>query len=222
MPDSHAEGRSGKNCACSKTIRKGNSGVMTKRLTKKDKEEKIEISPESVEMAAGAESEETTRHDLEKELEKTTKEAAENYDKYLRAAAELENYRKRAARDKADAINFGNETLMRDLLPIIDSLERALEHTSSSNDFDSFVEGLKLIYDKLLRTLEKNGVERIDAAGKDFDPNFHEAVLQVESVELDDNKVVETYENGYLLNGRLLRPVKVSVSKHIANEREIQ
>jgi len=195
---------------------------MTKRLTKKDKEEKIEISPESVEMAAGAESEETTRRDLEKELEKTTKEAAENYDKYLRAAAELENYRKRAARDKADAINFGNETLMRDLLPIIDSLERALEHTSSSNDFDSFVEGLKLIYDKLLRTLEKNGVERIDAAGKDFDPNFHEAVLQVESVELDDNKVVETYENGYLLNGRLLRPVKVSVSKHIANEREIQ
>ena len=195
---------------------------MTKRLTKKDKEEKIEISPESVEMAAGAESEETTRRDLEKELEKTTKEAAENYDKYLRAAAELENYRKRAARDKADAINFGNETLMRDLLPIIDSLERALEHTSSSNDFDSFVEGLKLIYDKLLRTLEKNGVERIDAVGKDFDPNFHEAVLQVESSELDDNKVVETYENGYLLNGRLLRPVKVSVSKHIANEREIQ
>ena len=81
---------------------------------------------------------------------------------------------------------------------------------------------MKLIYDKLLGTLERNGVEKIDAVGKDFDPNFHEAVLQVESAELNDNKVVEKYENGYLLNGRLLRPVKVSVSKHVANEREIQ
>jgi len=188
---------------------------MMKRVTKKEKEEKIEISPDSGETAAGAESEEKTQHDLEKS-------AAENYDKYLRISAELENYKKRAARDKAAAINYGNETLVRDILPIVDSLERALEHASNSNDFDSFVEGLKLIYDKLLGTLERNGVEKIDAVGKDFDPNFHEAVLQVESAELNDNKVVEKYENGYLLNGRLLRPVKVSVSKHVANEREIQ
>lgn len=195
---------------------------MTRRVSKKEKDEKIEIIPESGEQAEYVESEEAKRHDLEKELEKMTKEAAENYDKYLRVAAELENYKKRAARDKSDAINYGNETLIRDILPIVDSLERALDHTSNSNDFDSFVEGLKLIYDKLLSTLEKNGVEKIDAVGKDFDPNFHEAVLQVQSAELNDNKVVEKYENGYLLNGRLLRPVKVSVSKHIANERETQ
>lgn len=193
---------------------------MTKRVAKKEKEEKIKTGPEVDEATAGGKSEDKKQQGLEKELEQMTAEAVENYDKYLRVAAELENYKKRAARDKADAINYGNETLIKDILPIVDSLERALEHASNSDDFDSFIEGLKLIYDKLLATLEKNGVEKIDAVGKDFDPNFHEAVLQTESSEFDDNKVVEMYENGYLLNGRLLRPVKVSVSKHVANERE--
>jgi molecular chaperone GrpE len=193
---------------------------MTKRATTKGKEEEKTFSGESFEKEAAVEREKKEQSDLEKELEQMKREAADNYDKYLRAAAEMENYKKRAAREKADAINYGNETLIRDILPIVDSLERALDHSSNSKDFDSFVEGLNLIYDKLLGVLEKNGVEKLDAVGKDFDPNFHEAVLQVPSADLGDNKVVEKFENGYLLNGRLLRPVKVSVSKHVTNEQE--
>jgi molecular chaperone GrpE len=193
---------------------------MTKRATTKGKEEEKTFSGESFEKEAAVEREKKEQSDLEKELEQMKREAADNYDKYLRAAAEMENYKKRAAREKADAINYGNETLIRDILPIVDSLERALDHSSNSKDFDSFVEGLNLIYDKLLGVLEKNGVEKIDAVGKDFDPHFHEAVLQVKSADVDDNKVVEKFENGYLLNDRLLRPVKVSVSKHVTNERK--
>ena len=161
-----------------------------------------------------------SKEELVGELEKTKNEAAENYDKYLRTSAEFENYKRRAIKERADAINYGNERLLKDILPIVDSLERALDHAYNSEDFDAFVEGLRLIYDKLLVSLEKHGVERIDAAGKDFDPNFHEAMLQVETEEYENNKIVEELEKGYLLNGRLLRPVKAAISKSISKERE--
>ncbi|MCD6153565.1 MAG: nucleotide exchange factor GrpE [Syntrophobacterales bacterium] len=190
----------------------------------KGKDKKIEdIQMESSEEASVPDIETEPAESKEKlieELEKTRKEAAENYDKYLRVTADLENFKKRAIKERADAINYGNERLIKDILPIVDSLERALDHAYNSEDFDAFVEGLKLIYDKILVSLKKHGVERIDAAGKDFDPNFHEAMSQVETEEFEDNKIVEEFEKGYLLNGRLLRPVKVSISKNISREKQ--
>ena len=151
--------------------------------------------------------------ELMRKLEEKEKEAAENYDRYVRAAADLENYRKRAAREKADCIKYGQENLIRDILPMVDSLGRAMEHACNSSDFEAFREGLKLVQNQLTCCLEKHGVEAIEAAGKDFDPNFHEAMIQVESREHKDNAVVEEFEKGYLLNGRLLRPAKVSVCR---------
>jgi molecular chaperone GrpE len=151
--------------------------------------------------------------DLMVELQDAEKKAAENYDKYVRAVAELENYRKRAARDKADAIQYGNETLLRDILPLADGMDRALEHACNSEDFEAFKKGLKLLQGQLLGCLQKHGVEMIDTAGKDFDPHVHEAMMQVESAEHEDSQVVGEFERGYLLNGRLLRPAKVSVCK---------
>jgi molecular chaperone GrpE len=133
----------------------------------------------------------------------------------LRISAEFENYKKRAQKDRSDLINYGNERLIKELLPTVDNMERALDHASNSEDFGAFVEGLKLIYDKLLVTLEKMGVQGVESLGRDFDPNFHEAMLKVESDELEDNKVVEEFEKGYLLNGRLLRPSKVSISHRV-------
>ena len=190
----------------------------------KGKDKKIEdIQMESSEEASVPDIEAEPAESKEKlveELEKTKKEAAENYDKYLRVTADLENFKKRAIKERADAINYGNERLIKDILPIVDSLERALDHAYNSEDFDAFVEGLKLIYDKILVSLKKHGVERIDAAGKDFDPNFHEAMSQVETEEFEDNKIVEEFEKGYLLNGRLLRPVKVSISKNVSREKQ--
>jgi molecular chaperone GrpE len=189
---------------------------MAKSARKKDIEQKIKIKTESDEKGKNADTEEESPESPFNELEKSKQEAADNYDKFLRASAELENYKKRAVKELADAINYGNEKIIKDILPIIDSLERALDHAvANSEDFDTFVEGLKLIYEKILKTLEKHGVEKIDAFGMDFDPNFHEAMLQVESEDYEDNKIVEEFERGYLLNGRLLRPVKAAVSKHV-------
>ncbi|MCK4534014.1 MAG: nucleotide exchange factor GrpE [Syntrophobacterales bacterium] len=155
------------------------------------------------------------KKELLAKLEETEKSASENHDKYLRACAELENYKKRAARDREDFIKYGNETLIKDILPTVDSMERALEHASDSEDFKTFVDGLALIRDSFLAALGRHGVEKIDAIGKGFDPNFHEALMQVDGEKKEDNKVVEEFEKGYLLNGRLLRPSKVSISKHV-------
>jgi len=151
--------------------------------------------------------------DLMMKLEEAEKKSAENYDKYIRAVAELDNYRKRAAREKAEAIQYGNENLLRDILPLLDGIDRAVEHACGSEDFESFKEGLKLLQKQLLGCLQKHGVEVIGTAGKDFDPNIHEAMMQVDSAQHEDSQVVGELERGYLLKGRLLRPAKVSVCK---------
>lgn len=157
----------------------------------------------------------TSKKDLLTKLEEAEKSASESHDKYLRSCAELENYKKRAARDREDFIKYGNEILIKDMLPTVDSMERALKHASDSEDFKAFVEGLGLVRDNFISALGKHGVEEINAIGRDFDPNFHEALMQVEGKKKEDNNVVEEFEKGYLLNGRLLRPSKVSISKHV-------
>lgn len=159
--------------------------------------------------------------DLQVRLEEKEKEAATNYDKYVRAVAELDNYKKRAAKERQDTIKYGKEEVIKDILPFVDSLDRAVEHAESNTDVNAFKEGLKLIQDQLLCSLKKHGVEKIECAGQDFDPNFHEAMLQVASDEHDENKIVNEYERGYLLNSRLLRPSKVSVCKKINKENNI-
>ena len=161
--------------------------------------------------------------DLHASLEAKEKEASENYDRYLRAMAELDNYRKRAARDKEDAIKYGNEKLIKDILPIMDSLDRALHQASEvsvRNNFEAFQQGLELIHSQILGCLERHGVAKIAAKGEEFDPDMHQALMQVETPEMGDNRVVDEYESGYTLHGRLLRPSKVSVSKSVPKEDE--
>lgn len=160
-----------------------------------------------------------SKKDLAARLDKAEKEAAENYDRYLRAVAELENYKKRSVREKADTIRYGNETLLRDILPLMDSVDRAIVHACNSDDFESFRKGLDILRQQLMSCLAKHGVEQIDAVGKEFDPNFHEAMMQVEGEQGQHNTVAEEFETGYLLNGRLLRPSKVSVLKHTDTEK---
>ena len=163
--------------------------------------------------------------DLRASLEAKEKEAAENYDRYLRAMAEMDNYRKRAARDKEDAIKYGNEKLIKDILPILDSLDRALHQASemtARNNFEAFQQGLELIHSQILGCLERHGVEKVAAKGEEFDPDRHQALMQVETPEMESNRVVDEYESGYTLHGRLLRPSKVSVSKNVPKEDEGQ
>ena len=148
---------------------------------------------------------------LKKKLEEKENEAVANYDKFLRAVAEFDNYKKRVLRDKADTVKYANEEIIKDILPFMDSLDRALEQ--ETGDVQAFREGIALIQEQLLRCLKKHGVERIDAAGQDFDPNFHEALMRMESDQHEDNKVISEMEKGYLLNGRLVRPARVCVCK---------
>ena len=151
--------------------------------------------------------------DLTIKLKEKEKEASENYDKYVRTVAEIENIKKRTVREKADAIRYGNENLLKDILPIVDSIDRAVKHTGNSGDIEAFAKGLKLVQEQLNSCLERHGVQQIECLNKTFDPNVHEALYQVESDVHKDNQIVDELEKGYLLHGRLLRPAKVSVCK---------
>ena len=158
--------------------------------------------------------------ELKKKLEEKEKEAKENYDRLLRTAADFENYKKRAAREKEDWTKFANEDLIRAILPFIDNLERAVNHAQKIADTGVLVEGVRLTLQQLLQTLNKFGLSSFESVGKPFDPAMHEAMLVVETDKHEPNQVVEEFQKGYLLNDRLLRPATVSVSK--PSEKEVR
>jgi molecular chaperone GrpE len=187
--------------------------------TKKDHAEKKikEDAVETVESVEAATPDHKEIDELKGALAAKEKEAGDNYDRYLRAVAELDNYRKRAAREKADTIRYGKEEIIKDMLPFLDSLDRAIEHADSS-DAQAFKKGIALMQDQLLGCLKKHGVERIECAGADFDPNVHEALMQLDSADHKDNQIVSEMEKGYLLNGRLIRPSRVCVCKKTGKE----
>ena len=150
---------------------------------------------------------------LREQLEAKEQEAKNNYDRYVRQVAEAENFKKRNARERDDAIRFANEALLKDLLPIIDNLERAIAHAAGSNDGNSLVAGVEMILKGFLDVLNKFGVCQISAVGQPFDPAKHEAITQVETVEHQPNVVMNELHKGYMFRDRLLRPTLVSVSK---------
>jgi len=152
--------------------------------------------------------------ELKRKVEEKEKEVREHNDRLLRIAADFDNYKKRAAREKEEWIKFANEDLIKSILPFVDNLERAVNHSEKTEDIQSLVEGIKLTLQQLLQTLYKFGVSPIESLGKPFDPAVHEAMLVVETDQQEANRVVEEFQKGYLLNNRLLRPATVSVSKH--------
>ena len=150
----------------------------------------------------------------EEKIASLEKESRENYDRYLRATAEFENYKKRTARETEDFRKYANETLLRELLPVVDNLERAiLSAETNGAGSGSIVEGVDLTLKEILRIFEKFGVTPIDCLEKPFDPTYHQAVLQEESDRLPDNTVLKEFQKGYLITDRLLRPAMVVVSK---------
>jgi len=132
-------------------------------------------------------------------------------DKYLRLYAEFDNYRKRIAREKEELIRYGNESLLYELLPVIDNLELALKH-SSDEAGAGIVRGVEITLKELRRTLEKFGLSRIEAEGKEFDPSVHHAMTQVEREDMDEKMVAEEMRAGYLYRDKVLRPSLVAVS----------
>ncbi len=167
----------------------------------------------ATEAAPAVEAEKLREQLLAKELE-----AKENYDQLLRLAAELENYKKRVAREKADAIRYANEGLLKDLLPTLDNLERALEHAKGGGNGKPLLDGIELVLKSFLEVLEKHGVTQISAVGEPFDPGKHDALAQIETAEHRPNTVIEQHSKGYHLPGRLLRPAQVTVAKLPQNQ----
>lgn len=159
---------------------------------------------------------------LEEEIARVRTEAGKNWDLYLRAQADLENYRKRAQREKEDLARFANEGILREILPVIDNLERAVEHAGADKGGNGggLVQGVEMTLAQFRKVLEKFGVVPIPALGETFDPARHEAVGQVETDKYPPNAVAQELQRGYLLNDRLLRPSMVLVARAPAPPQE--
>ncbi|WP_298273257.1 nucleotide exchange factor GrpE [Geobacter sp.] len=161
--------------------------------------------------AAPAEGAERIR-ELEERLATKEAEAAANWDKFVRERADLENYRKRTQKEKEELLRYGNESLVTELLPIVDSMERALTHANEES-LSAVIEGVKMTHGMLVAALKKFGVAAVETEkGTPFDPAFHQAMCQVEDDDLPPNTVAEVFQKGYLLNERLIRPAMVSVT----------
>ncbi|MFZ7113445.1 MAG: nucleotide exchange factor GrpE [Desulfatiglandales bacterium] len=157
--------------------------------------------------------EKLTKEELREKLKKVEQEKQTNFDLYLRAQAEMENMKKRAKKEKEDWLRYANETLIKELLPVMDNLENAITHSNSEHSFDALREGVELTLKGMKDSLMKSGVEEVKAQGEAFDPCFHEAVSELEDVSVKSGTVIHELQKGYLLNQRLIRPAKVVVSR---------
>jgi molecular chaperone GrpE len=134
-------------------------------------------------------------------------------DKFLRTAADFDNYRKRARRDVEDAERRSRETLLRELLPVFDNLERAVTHASHATDAKAVVDGVRMVLRQFLDTLDRIGIRRVPTVGAAFDPNLHEAIQQLETVEQPPGTIVAEVQAGYQMGERLIRAAMVVVAK---------
>ncbi|GFP22168.1 molecular chaperone GrpE, partial [Candidatus Hakubella thermalkaliphila] len=157
---------------------------------------------------------------LEEKVKQLEAEIADYVDTLKRVQAQFENYKKRIKKEFDTFTQISTHKLVKQLLPVLDNLERALSSAESTDDKGKIIEGVKLIYHQFKEALEKEGLKTIDPAGDRFDPYFHEAIMQVESDEHEDNTVVEVFQKGYLINDHLLRPAIVKVSKEVESREQ--
>lgn len=137
----------------------------------------------------------------------------DSHERMVRAVADLENFKKRAQKEKDEVMKFGSEKLLKDFLPVIDNFDRALEHSKTSQDIESLKQGLQMTRKLFEDTLSRHGVKSFSSVGQPFDPRLHEAMQQTETAEVPPNTVVMEVVRGYTLNDRLIRPALVSVAK---------
>ncbi len=179
----------------------------------KDKGDKKQHPPESAGKGpAAAATPAGELEELKNRLAEKSKEAEELYERLLRTAAEMENLKKRQEKERADLLQFANENLIKELLPVVDGLELAMEHGRQQEAPAAFLEGLELVHQSFLKVLGRFGVTPLESVGQPFDPAFHNAVMQEETTEADDCLVLKEMQKGYLIQNRLLRPAMVVVA----------
>lgn len=177
----------------------------------REKGDEVTLEPKKDSNTAITEALIAAKKELQEALEQTKKETESFRDKWLRAAADLENYKKRAVREREELEKFANERLLKDLLPILDDLDRALAGVAATTDAKLVVDGLRLLQKKFLTQLEKHHVTTFESSGKGFDPSLHEAVQQVHA-DTPAGTVAAELQRGFMISGRLLRPALVTVS----------
>jgi molecular chaperone GrpE len=151
---------------------------------------------------------------LKAAIKELDEKANVNYDRYLRALAELENFKKRVARDRLEQLRYAGEDILKEILPVLDNLERTLAFSHENHDVTKILDGIDLIQRQFQQALAKTGVTAIDKAPCPFDPAIHQALQRVEDNSVPDDTVVEILQKGYLLNGKVVRPAMVKVAKH--------
>jgi len=152
--------------------------------------------------------------ELENRCETAEQESKQNYERLLRVSADFENFKKRSFRETDDFRKYANELLLLELLTVVDNLERAIQSTSGeNNEAGCVIEGVEMTLKALLKIFERFSVKLIEAVGKPFDPNFHQAMMQEASDLYPENTIISEFQKGYMLHDRLLRPSMVVVSK---------
>lgn len=156
----------------------------------------------------------TTNGSVEPTVEGLQAELEDAKNKYLYLYAEFDTFKKRAIKERSDLVKFGNENLVREMLSVLDNLERALEHAQNPS---AMVDGIKMVAQQFKDILGRFGVKTVDSVGKKFDPEMHEAIAQEESSEVPSGHVLKVHQHGYTIHGRLLRPAKVVVATELKN-----
>jgi len=195
---------------------------MSKHNNKEEKElkqeEELQVEDQEIQAEEPAQEEQAEEVSQEEILQNKVAELeaanADLKDQMLRRQAELENYRKRLIRDKEEAVQFANESLIRDILEFLDNMDRALAAAKNGGDLNALIEGFEMTQNQLLSTLEKNwGLKGIDSVGQEFDPSLHEACMMTIDENLDKETVLEEFQKGYTLHDRVIRPSKVKIGK---------
>ncbi len=198
---------------------------MSKEKDKKQKEAEAKQAAEQAEKAqetettqqaeaAEADGKKAKEETADEKVERLSKELEQSKKEYLFLMAEFDNFRKRTLKEKQDLVKYGCQEAMRNLLPVVDDFERAIDSINKADDLDSAKEGINLIYNKFIKYLESNKVKAIDSTGKDFDTDYHEAITTFPaSDEKMKGKVIDTTLKGYMINDKVLRHAKVVVGK---------
>ena len=156
--------------------------------------------------------------ELESQIEALQEEKDELFSKLQRVSADYANFQKRSVRQVADTVAYEKENIMRTLLPALDNFEHTLQNADSADSVDVLGKGVRIVYDQILEILKSHGVEEIQALGRKFDPSFHEAMMRRAEPDRQEDIILEEFQKGYKLNGRVIRPSKVVVNKLDAEE----
>ena len=175
---------------------------MPKKKQDKRMEQDIKAEKDAVQIEA-----------LEEEIEKLKEEATSYKDRWLRAAAEFENFRRRNEKDRIDWIKNANKDLIMELIDVYEHLELAMKSADTEKVPENFRKGIVMVHDQLRDLLKKYGLKRIEAIGEEFDPQYHQAIICTPKDGFDDNIIFDCIQSGYILNDKVLRPARVAVAK---------